>query len=720
MRRTVRLLARLTLAAAAVSVAPAAADARVPPANTLDRTRTTAHVIVHFRNADFASATAADTWAQAASTGLEAAYSRLVTGGGGTPNAGMRVPVDDGDGKTDFYASPPSNDPVMAGASGLAYVEPNVLSGSSGYIFVKPSLSTTAVKAVAAHEFTHVVSFAYNEGYGPHFMEAIAEWGEEYSLPDVDPLSNNFGSSSSGPAPWTPLSCSYGLYAGYAGESRDCSGGYWQWLYLQRLVEAYGPAVIRGYLERHHVSCNSGGGCTSAQDLDLLDAELAPRGTSMGQRFRSYARDVWVPSRWATTAVGTITGSIGPPAASTITGAQSDVGPSTQEVDDLATRYLRIRTAGATAATGPDDVARVTLTRPAGVGVQQTLTRDRNGVWTDGVSFDGGAGVAQVRNLVFDAARVRDVVVPLTNDTRTVDKQLTWRVQIVRGAPRPPANDTQAGAAAVSLGVRATTDSVYAGGAGATEAVGCASALGATNGVWFRFTTLANGTYRYSATASGYGTVVSLRNASTGAFGGCSATGSISATQAAGTTYDVYVGRRGDAADAPGTTAALDVTGPSAPPPPITPTPAPAPQPTTPPAPSIPTTGGSARPDVVAVPRVSIALVARQRLLTVLRRGLRTTCTANLPGRCTVSVWVSARTARKYGITVPRGARQVRVARGGDRAVHLPGARTVTAKVSKTAATRLRRAQRLPVMLRAVLVSSAGDAQASKPVTLRR
>ncbi|UUY04210.1 hypothetical protein LRS13_01380 [Svornostia abyssi] len=548
--------------------------------------------------------------------------------------------------------------------------------------------------------------------------------GEEYSLPDVDPLSNNFGSSSTGPAPWTPLSCSYGLYTGYAGESRDCSGGYWQWLYLQRLVEAYGPAVIRGYLERHHVSCNSGGGCTSAQDLDLLDAELATRGTSMVQRFRTYARDIWVPSRWATTAVGAITNLIGPPVASTITGAQSDVGPSTQEVDDLATRYVRIRTAGATAATGPDDVARVTLTRPAGVGVQQTLSRARDGAWADGPSFDGATGVAQARNLVFDAARVRDLLVPLTNDTRTVDKQLTWRVQIVRGTPTPPANDGRAGATPVSLGVRATTDSVYAGGTGATEADGCTPALGATNGVWFRFTTLANGTYRYSATASAYGTVVSLRNASTGAFGGCSASGVFAGSQTAGTTYDVYVGRRGDAADAAGTTAALDVTGPSAPPPPVTPTPTPtpAPPPATPPAPapSIPTTGGSEQPDVVVVPRVSVAVAARQHLLPVLRRGLRTTCTANVTGRCTVSVWITARTARAYGIRVPRGAKQVRVALGRDQAAKLPGARIVTAKVTTTAASRLRRARRISVTLRADLASTAGGARASKTVTLRR
>ena len=82
-------VAALTIAALiAATAAPASAEHNRPVPPELDQEVETAHFVVHYT-----TATASTQYAQAGAADFEEAYSRLVTGGGGTPNAGLRAGV---------------------------------------------------------------------------------------------------------------------------------------------------------------------------------------------------------------------------------------------------------------------------------------------------------------------------------------------------------------------------------------------------------------------------------------------------------------------------------------------------------------------------------------------------------------------------------------------------------------------------------------------------
>jgi propanediol utilization protein len=104
---------------------------------------------------------------------------------------------------------------------------------------------------------------------------------------------------------------------------------------------------------------------------------------------------------------------------------------------------------------------------------------------------------------------------------------------------------------------------------------------------------------------------------------------------------------------------------------------------------------------------------ARQKRAVVLRRGLAVRCRAAGAGRCAVTVTVSARDARRLGLAKrPRGP--VRVAGATGR----PGA--LQARLTKAARTRLARAARVTLVVRATATDGARSATATRTIVVAR
>lgn len=545
-------LAVLLLATTAV---PAARADRI----VMPDSRTTAHVVVHF---DPAVTPAAE--AQTVAADAEEAYSRLVAGAGGAPNAGLRVPVNDGDGRVDYYISLHPDLPDFRG--GLT--DRDTTGACASFIWLTPGMAAGSERFRAAHELMHVIEAAYQKApcapIGSPWDEGAANWAAEWSLPDVDPLDNNFSNNPLSVTPWLPLDCTYRWPNTSAGQ--PCGGGYWQWLFLERQVEDYGPDVITGLYERKRACVT---GCyASATDVANLAAELVAQsgGTeTLSSRYERYAWQVWDPTAWTTTAVAAMhdNADIGRPAATIRTRLSLDEGPvtGTETVDHLASRYVLVRNLADGAASGPGDALTFSAARPAGVPATWTyLTRAKGARgWTPRQAAAGGT-------IPFDPVTAREVLIPLTNPSTTLDgASLGYDLRLVRGASGAPANDLRGTPLPVRLGVSAETDTVYASGFASGEAPGCGVSTpgGVVNGVWFRFTAPGSGEYRFDTSASAFATLTSLFETQGGAFQTCAGGGVVTTYLSVGETRDVYVGRlvtdKGD-----GTIARLLVTGPAA------------------------------------------------------------------------------------------------------------------------------------------------------------
>lgn len=523
-----------------------------------------AHFVLHYNPSTVPPASTGMTiaqYAQAGSNDFEESYSHLVTGGGGAPNAGLRAPTPDSDSKTDVYLSAPSDRPNFVG--GTVYDDDH--GPGSSYMFMTPGLGRSGFRFRSAHEFMHVIQAAYTFGRGDGIFEGFANWASELALSDVNPLDNNFNTSggTTGTAPWLPLDCSFGQW-----EGRNCGDGYWQWLFVQRQVERYGADFVPGYYERFQSN-------TSAGVATLLDSEIQSQSgdaATLRGRFGEYARDVWDPTRWQTTAVAEIHDSFGSPASFELDRATADSGTQAVTVDHLAARYVHIVNDGGFAPSGPDDQVRITASRPAGMvdGGDWIQRQPWGANWVNSVGWQGASG-SVTRTFGGDPASVAEIVVPLTNDTTaTNDAAFSYRVERLPGTPTPPANDVIGGAARARLGQTATTDNVYAGGRGADETpgTGCDSSpnlTNATRGVWYRFTAPNSGQYQFNATASDFPAVVAMYETGSGSFQGCAtSTPSLGVTMSSGQTFDVYVGRHSGRLNT-GTQAKLLVTGPAGP-----------------------------------------------------------------------------------------------------------------------------------------------------------
>src|SRR5688500_11617923 len=139
---------------AGASTAQATHNARDNVPAGLDSTVASAQFVIHYDPDTYTLAKA-----QLLRDDLEESHSKLVTGGGGTPNAGLLTPPDDGDGKTDVYIAAPTDWPDFTG--GAVYGDPGHF---SSYMFMTPGLSRTATRFRAAHEYMHNIQRAYYGG----------------------------------------------------------------------------------------------------------------------------------------------------------------------------------------------------------------------------------------------------------------------------------------------------------------------------------------------------------------------------------------------------------------------------------------------------------------------------------------------------------------------------------------------------------------------------
>ncbi|HEX8206271.1 MAG TPA: hypothetical protein VF587_09455 [Solirubrobacteraceae bacterium] len=562
MRHGSACLTALLLALAAPSAALAEHSRSVPAGVNPGTPVSDANFVVHYD-----PSTSTQAAAEALLADLATSRARLVAGGGGTPNAGLADAVDDADGKTDVYLSAPSNQPGFQG--GTVY-DDTAHSPRASYMFLTPEMDRDSTRFRTAHEFMHVLQNTYTPGIGGLLTESSANWATEWVFPDQDPLDSNF------PQPFVPLDCSYGTFTvSGEGSARNCGFGYWQWSFLWRLTQWYGVGIIDQLLDEMAADCTSG--CSTAIDRGILADVIAaqPDAETLATRYSQYARDVWVPARWSssslwpTTAMQAIHDYWGTPAATVVTAATTggDTGTIGVNVDRLATRYVRVRNDGGYDPTGPSDELEITIGRPTGQAAPfRAVARWADGTQTDTFELAGPGGGSI--GTTADPASLKQVVLPLTNDMTTT-QGFSYRVRYIRGQPTPPPNDLQANALAIPRGIQAETDNVYAGGRGnVDEATECTNAQDATRGTWSRYTTEGAGLHTYNATASDFAAVVALYRHDNGEFAGC-ANGSFSGVQPAGTTYDVYVGRRASNTGF-GTAARLTVAGPGPGPPTVT------------------------------------------------------------------------------------------------------------------------------------------------------
>lgn len=688
LRRSIRCaLAGLLLALVAASPAAAAR----PTALELPLTVDGVHVRVHY-----SSATATEAYAQAGLADLEEAWSRLVAGAGGTPNAALRAPISDGslggNGLVDAYlAAPP-------GGGGQVFWD-TPTAHASGWIQLDPALGRAAFRFRAAHELMHVVQGAYTTAL-TLASESTANWAAEFSLPDVEAADNRFDH------PGIPLDCAYGTWRGV-----DCGSGYAGWLFVEHLAEGLGADVVDAYLAKVEQVCPNCVSLTNQLDRRALRETIAAQaaGATLSSSFAAYARRVWQPTAWTTTAVGTITGLFGAPASTAVSPTPSapDTGTHAVSIDHLAAAYVRIATAG-TEPSGPDDRYRVTATKPADVSPPSLLVRDAtSGVRTE-VPLSASCGGAPCATVSADRARVADVVLVLANDLDPATDPTTaddarpfgWRVELLPGTPTPPANDGPAGAVALGLDEQGATDTAYASGSGDVEAPGCARTAGATRGVWFAFTAPNGGTYRFDASGSDFAPGVALRHAALGTFLGCLGNdeGVMSAPMLRGATYLVYVGRRAGST-ALGRTARLVVTGP----------PAPAPEPTPPPTePPPPAPAPDTTAPLVPIASAALALTAKGTI------AVRLSCPAAEAAPCVgrVSIATAARIAARLA-----GGRK-RVVSLGSAAFEVPVGRTraVVVGVPARGRTVVAALRRVPV----IVTARARDAAGNVGTTTRR
>lgn len=410
-------IAALFASAESAAAAPPDRSAYVP--SNLTAAVGTTHFVVHYNPAT-PSPVAGLTIAEYALLGaadFEEAYGHDVLGGGLAPNAGLRAPTADDDGRTDVYLAAPKNRPDFSGGT----VYSDSLPWESSYVFMTPNLSRGSFRFRAAHEFMHVIQGAYTYRIGEGLLEAFANWAAEWALPDVDPLDNNFYPEQyEAPHPWLPLDCSYGAW-----KATPCGNGYWQWLFVQAQVEDFGPAFVSGYYERFEATL-------SGNVAWLLDSEIqaiSGGAQELRSRFAGYAVKVWDPTRWTTRSIAEILSELQMrPASYLYLRSTPDTGLRQISVDHLAVRYVRFHNYDLAAE--PGDTVLFEWTRPAGmVGAVVPLVKYAGlDGWLVAGSFGGESGSASVPF----GPDVEDVVLPLTNDSVTADDlPFSYRAQIV-------------------------------------------------------------------------------------------------------------------------------------------------------------------------------------------------------------------------------------------------------------------------------------------------
>jgi hypothetical protein len=234
----------------------------------------TAHFCVHYDASRVSPA-----WATTTATTLEQVWSVEVD------RLGFRRPVPDGDGLVDVYLQDlgagfyGSCAPAQAASQSTASCvfdddfDPAQFGGAAPY---------DSLRATAAHEFFHVLQFAYDTHDDTWFMEGTAVWAEDQVFGAVNDYVQYLEHSAIA-RPRVPAD-----YSG--GTGSDLYFRYGAVLFWMFLSEHFGdPGIVRRTWEY---------AVGPAYSLQAVTAALAERGWSFGQAFARFA--VWntAPARW--------------------------------------------------------------------------------------------------------------------------------------------------------------------------------------------------------------------------------------------------------------------------------------------------------------------------------------------------------------------------------------------------------------------------------------
>jgi PKD repeat protein len=400
---------------------------------------------------------------------LEQAYAKLVSGGGGSPNAGLRPLVSDngggGDNRIDFYLTT-SDTQCGAGASGCTIPEANP-SGGEGYAGYSEVLAGSAstefglTAIIAAHEFTHLIEFAY--GYTP-FLEASAMWGAFWVFPN-DP------GWSEDPTWMLPTGDGWSLNCHNTTESR-CP--YRQWPFIERQVEDYGVRFVKTLFEQGWSYEPKG-----VRDLKEVGDAIAlasdDRDTLSG-RYASYARQLWEPAAWSEPMRDRLTAWLSYASGRNLVRSEVEInrssldifdsGEQTTLVDQMAALYVRISANSRTIA--PGDRLLISVRGPSlpVVGAPITVLVGTPDGRRNEVTLSSVCGTFRCASIPYDSASVSDVVIPLVNDNDpTITGEIrdgqtfTWRAEI--DTPRVLFTASRASGTA-PLSVSFTNESRYA------------------------------------------------------------------------------------------------------------------------------------------------------------------------------------------------------------------------------------------------------------------
>lgn len=394
------------LAATVVLGSPPVASAEHAGRPSQPACRSSAHFVIH------CDGNVAASYVDGALADFDEAYSRDIAGGGGEPNAGLAAPTDDGDGRTDVYVMTPPGRPDFEG--GTVYRDPYHASGrgQAAYVFMTPGLSRSSFRFRAAHEFMHVVLRGYFGMYGPTLEEGFANWAAEHALPDADPGDNNFRS------PELPFDCT----------TPECGMGYWQWLFIERQSEDFGPGFVEALLRRAAASPSYASNFIVPALREELAARIGrPPEEALRLRFAEYARKVWDPAAWRTTAVASIFRDSGQPAIDPdlyLSGGSPETGMRTATVDHLAARYAQLRFDEL----GQDDDVRIAIVPPPGqLAAPDALLGPAGALRSVPLGPDGAGGFAATLSGPLGG---NVAIIPLVNDSETADgQQFSWHAE---------------------------------------------------------------------------------------------------------------------------------------------------------------------------------------------------------------------------------------------------------------------------------------------------
>jgi PKD repeat protein len=453
----------------------------VRPGDSLPASSSSTHFKVHY---DTTLNTAEDV--SALLVNLEEAWAKLVQGGGGTPNAGLKAPLSDngagGDDKVDVYLTT-SDTQCGSGASGCAMGEYFEITAQ----YATGSYSGSAMRG--AHELTHVIQYAYEYVYGVATMvEAGASWGAFWVFPHED---------------------NYYSYIG--GWSLDCHNTsfavcpYYQFSFIERQVENYGVSFVDTLFKQGSVGDRVG----------MRNAIALASGGSdtLSSRYASYERQLWEPNAWTSEQmrahINNMTASPSStyltPTSVQLSRSSPDSGERQNPVDQLAARFVKLTPQSETAVAG--DRVRISVGDPSAPGIgtpTDIVVADPSGGRSE-VALSETCGTFRCATIPFDPASVSYVVIPLVNDNDPVtganidSLPFTWRAELLPAVRASFTVDSTSGQAPLTVHFTNTSQGAtsysWSFGDGSSSTAASPS-----------YTFTAAGTYAVTLTASASGT----------------------------------------------------------------------------------------------------------------------------------------------------------------------------------------------------------------------